>query len=72
MQRQAVLYDQTKQFRFLLAEAALHAHVGPPSIQRGRLDRLLVLMSLDTIETSYHPTECETARRYAPQILNRG
>jgi len=67
MLRQAVLYDQTKQFRFLLAEAALHARVGPPPIQRGQLDRLLMLMSLDTIELAVIPLDTRL-----PVVMHHG
>lgn len=67
MQRQVVLYDRTKQFRFLLTEAALRAQIGPPAVQRGQLDRLLVLMSLDTVEVAVIPL---TAR--LPVVMHHG
>lgn len=55
LQRQAVLYDQTKQFRFLLTEASLRAQLAPPSVMRGQLDRLLVLLELETVELAVIP-----------------
>ncbi len=67
MQRQAVLYDRTKQFRFLLTEAALHARLGPPGVQRGQLDRLLVLMTLDTVEVAVIPLNARL-----PVVMHHG
>jgi transcriptional regulator with XRE-family HTH domain len=40
LERQSVLYDRTKSFRFLLHEAALRARVAPPVVLRAQLDRL--------------------------------
>jgi transcriptional regulator with XRE-family HTH domain len=67
VQRQAVLYDRTKQFRFLLAEAALRAQLGPPYVQRDQLDRLLVLTSLDTVELAVIPLEARL-----PVVMHHG
>jgi hypothetical protein len=50
MQRQQVLYDPGRQFRFLLTETALVARVCPLAVLRAQLDRLLVLADLDTVE----------------------
>ena len=58
---------QTKRFRFVVTEAALHARIGPPAVQRGQLDRLLVLMNLDTVELAVIPL---TAR--LPFVMHHG
>jgi transcriptional regulator with XRE-family HTH domain len=42
-ERQRVLYDRTKSFRFLLQEAALRGRVAPTDVLRGQLDRLQAL-----------------------------
>lgn len=55
MQRQAVLYDQNKRFRFLLTETAVRAQLAPPAVMRGQLDRLLVLRAMDTVELAVIP-----------------
>ncbi|HEU0088027.1 MAG TPA: helix-turn-helix transcriptional regulator [Pseudonocardiaceae bacterium] len=55
MQRQQVLYDPTKRFRFLLTEAALHYRICPPSVLRGQLDRLSAAAGLNTITIAIIP-----------------
>lgn len=55
LRRQEVLYDGTKQFRFLLTEAALRYRICPPSVLRGQLDRLLGLAGLENVELAILP-----------------
>ncbi|MGH3930771.1 MAG: helix-turn-helix domain-containing protein [Pseudonocardiaceae bacterium] len=55
MRRQQVLYDPARRFRFLLTEAALRYRLGPPSVHRGQLDRLLAAAGLDTITLTIIP-----------------
>ncbi|MGH4017237.1 MAG: helix-turn-helix domain-containing protein [Pseudonocardiaceae bacterium] len=55
MRRQQVLYEPAKRFRFLLTEAALHYRIGPPSVHRGQLDRLLAAAGMDTITLAIIP-----------------
>lgn len=43
LERQSVLYDRRKDFRFLIDEAALRRRVGPAAVLRGQIDRLLTL-----------------------------
>jgi transcriptional regulator with XRE-family HTH domain len=50
LRRQEVLYDATKQFRFLCTEASLRHSYAPPGVMRGQLDRLLALSELESIE----------------------
>lgn len=52
MQRQQVLYEPGRRFRFLVTESALLSRLCPPSVLRGQLDRLLVLADLDTVDLS--------------------
>lgn len=51
LERQRVLYDDNKRFRFLVYEGALRAQVTPPTVMRGQLDRLL------TLSTALHHVE---------------
>lgn len=55
LRRQEVLYDHTKQFRFLLTEAALRYRICPPAVLRGQLDRLLGLMELENVHLAVLP-----------------
>lgn len=50
MQRQQLLYEPGRQFRFVVTETALLSRVCPPAVLRGQLDRLLVLADLNTID----------------------
>jgi transcriptional regulator with XRE-family HTH domain len=45
LERQRVIYDPGKSFRFLLHEAALRARVAPTAVMRQQLDRILVVAS---------------------------
>jgi transcriptional regulator with XRE-family HTH domain len=56
LERQAILYNQEKQFRLLVTEAALRYQVCPPVVLRGQLDRLLAVASLPNIELAVIPT----------------
>lgn len=44
-ERQQVLYDASKNLRFLIHESALRARVAPDDVMRGQLDRLAYLSS---------------------------
>jgi transcriptional regulator with XRE-family HTH domain len=43
MERQRILYDDARRFRFLLAEWVLRTRLAPPSVLRGQIDRLVTL-----------------------------
>ncbi|MBW8796370.1 MAG: helix-turn-helix transcriptional regulator [Streptomyces sp.] len=55
MRRQEVLYEGDKTFRVLVWEGALHAHVGPPEVMAGQMDRLIGLIGLPQIELGIVP-----------------
>lgn len=59
MQRQAVLYDQDKQFDFLLTEAALRWRPGPPALMLAQLDRLLSVATLPNVTMGVLPSDKE-------------
>lgn len=55
LDRQQMLYDPGKQFRFLMTEAALRYLLCPPEVLRGQLDRLLAVAGLPNIELAVLP-----------------
>ncbi|GAA5767985.1 helix-turn-helix domain-containing protein [Streptosporangium roseum] len=57
MQRQEILYDQTKKFRFVLPEAVLRYRLAPLDVMRGQLDRLLAVTALPNVEFGVVPFE---------------
>jgi transcriptional regulator with XRE-family HTH domain len=61
MQRQQVLYDQDKQFEFLLLENALRLRVCPVDVQRGQLGHLLALSTLNNLRLGVIPTDRQVA-----------
>ncbi|WP_329083591.1 helix-turn-helix domain-containing protein [Streptosporangium sp. NBC_01469] len=57
MQRQDILYDQSKRFRFVIPEAALRYRLAPLDVMRGQLDRLLAVTALPNVEFGVIPFE---------------
>ncbi|MEV4170943.1 helix-turn-helix transcriptional regulator [Nonomuraea sp. NPDC049709] len=55
MQRQEILYDRTRTFRFVVTEAALRTALAPPEVMRGQLDRLLAVSTLPNVEFGVIP-----------------
>ncbi|MET8868748.1 helix-turn-helix transcriptional regulator [Nonomuraea sp. NPDC004580] len=55
MQRQEILYDRTRTFRFVVTEAALRSALAPPEVMRGQLDRLLAVSTLPNVEFGVIP-----------------
>jgi hypothetical protein len=49
IERQTVLYDQSKSFEFILTENALRWRPGPPELMRAQLDRLISVASLPNV-----------------------
>jgi transcriptional regulator with XRE-family HTH domain len=62
-ERQHVLYDRSKSFRFLLDEAVLRRRVGPSDVLRGQLDRLTALVTaLPHVEIRVLPFSARLSR----------
>ncbi|MBE1585560.1 helix-turn-helix domain-containing protein [Nonomuraea angiospora] len=59
MQRQEILYDRTRTFRFVVTEAALRTALAPPEVMRGQLDRLLAVSTLPNVEFGVIPFSTE-------------
>jgi hypothetical protein len=57
MQRQEILYDRRKRFRFILPEAVLRYRLAPLEVMRGQLDRLLAVTALPNVEFGVVPFE---------------
>ncbi|RVX42866.1 helix-turn-helix protein [Nonomuraea polychroma] len=55
MQRQEILYDRSRTFRFVLPESALHIMLAPADVMRGQLDRLLAVSTLPNVEFGVIP-----------------
>jgi len=49
MQRQTILYDQSKQLEFIITEGALRWRPGPMELMRAQLDHLLSVASLPNV-----------------------
>jgi transcriptional regulator with XRE-family HTH domain len=56
IQRQQVLYDSAKRFRFVVTEAVLRMLLCPVDVMRGQLDRLAALIGMSTVELGIIPT----------------
>jgi hypothetical protein len=61
MQRQQVLYDQSKRFEFLVLESALRLRVCPVGVLRGQLGHLLALSTLSNVELGVVPADSRLA-----------
>jgi transcriptional regulator with XRE-family HTH domain len=59
MQRQEILYDRTRTFRFVIPESALHTRLAPVDVMRGQLDRLLAVSTLPNVEFGVIPFATE-------------
>ncbi|MCT9929334.1 helix-turn-helix transcriptional regulator [Planotetraspora sp. A-T 1434] len=57
MQRQEILYDPSRRFRFIMPEAVLRYRLAPPDVMRGQLDRLLAVTTLPNVEFGILPFE---------------
>ncbi|GGK78458.1 transcriptional regulator [Planomonospora parontospora subsp. parontospora] len=57
MQRQEILYDQRKRFRFIVPEAVLRYRLAPLDVMCGQLDRLLAVTALPNVEFGVVPFE---------------
>lgn len=55
MQRQEILYDRTRTFRFVVLEGALHTRLAPADVMRGQLDRLLAVSTLPNVQFGVIP-----------------
>lgn len=59
IRRQDVLHTSTKQFRFVILEAALRTRLCPPDVMAGQLDRLLGLDGMPNVSFGVLPTSVD-------------
>lgn len=59
LDRQLVLYDETKRFEFLLTEAALRWRPGPVQLLLAQLDRIASVSTLGNVSIGFIPQEAE-------------
>jgi transcriptional regulator with XRE-family HTH domain len=57
MQRQEILYDPERRFRFVMPESVLRYRLAPLDVMRGQLDRLLAVTTLPNVEFGIIPFE---------------
>ncbi|MFD1934218.1 MULTISPECIES: helix-turn-helix domain-containing protein [Nonomuraea] len=57
MQRQEILYDPSRTFRFVMTEGALRTKMGPDHVMRGQYDRLLAVSTLPNVRLGIIPFE---------------
>ncbi|MEZ0072503.1 helix-turn-helix domain-containing protein [Planotetraspora sp. GP83] len=57
MQRQEILYDPSRRFRFIMPESVLRYRLAPSDVMRGQLDRLLAVTTLPNVEFGIVPFE---------------
>jgi transcriptional regulator with XRE-family HTH domain len=55
MQRQQILYDSSKQLKFVVTESVLRTLLCPAQVMRGQLDRLLALIGMNHVEFGVIP-----------------
>lgn len=61
MDRQVILYDQSKHIQFVVTEAALRWRIGPPSLMRAQLDRIHAVAGLGNVVVGVIPQDTETS-----------
>lgn len=59
MERQAILYDESKRLEFLIAEVALRWRLGPPAMMRAQVDRIVNTMTLPHLTVGIIPQTAE-------------
>lgn len=59
MQRQEILYDRSRTFRFIMPETALLTKLAPAPVMMGQLDRLLAVSTLPNMELGIVPLEAQ-------------
>ena len=59
MNRQAILYDETKHLEFILTEAAVRWRLGPESLMRAQVDRIITVSGLENVTVGIIPQAAE-------------
>ncbi len=61
MNRQAILYDESKRFEFVMAEAALRWRLGPSGLMRAQIDRIITAAALENVTVGIIPQAAEAS-----------
>jgi len=69
MDRQMILYDQAKQFDFVVTEGALRFQVGSSDVMRAQLDRIQSLASLPNLTLSLIPAHAQAFPHLHPFVI---
>jgi transcriptional regulator with XRE-family HTH domain len=64
LQRQAILYDETKRFEFILTEGAIRWRPGSVQMQRAQLAHLISISSLPNVDLGVIPLEVQSDTPY--------
>jgi len=59
MDRQVILYEETRHFEFVMAGAALYWRPGPPTLMRAQLDRVSTIAALSNVTVGVIPLSTE-------------
>ncbi|MFC5828493.1 helix-turn-helix domain-containing protein [Nonomuraea insulae] len=59
LDRQLILYDESKEFEFLITEAALRWRPGPPRLLLAQLDRIASLSTLENVSVGLIPLSAQ-------------
>jgi transcriptional regulator with XRE-family HTH domain len=69
LNRQLALYDERRQFSFLITEAALRWRPGPPKLLQAQLDRIASISTLENVSVGLIPLG-EEALAVIPEAFN--
>lgn len=69
LDRQLVLYDESKRFEFLITEAALRWRPGPPRLLLAQLDRIASLSTLENVSIGLIPQGVEAVTSMAHSFV---
>jgi transcriptional regulator with XRE-family HTH domain len=61
MNRQTILYDDSKHLEFILTEAAVRWRLGPENLTRAQLEKLIDVSSLENVTVGIIPQDAEAA-----------
>src|SRR5215475_3319145 len=66
LDRQLALYEEDRQFEFLITEAALRWRPGPHAVLRAQLDRIASLATLSNLSIGLIPSDVEASTVLTP------
>lgn len=70
MDRQVILYDESRCFEFVMGAAALYWRPGPASLMRAQLDRVSIVAGLANVTVSVIPLGTEVADVWCDHSFN--